>query len=85
MVPRSVDAHLAGEHDLVEVPCGDALDRARHGGLVVGRRRGTRHAGARHRVGVEQRHLGRRELLQADAHAADQSLRVVAGPAATQR
>ena len=42
VIAGGVGAHLAGEHDLLELAGPDPLDRALHGLLVVRRRRGAR-------------------------------------------
>ena len=59
---RRVRAHLAGQHDLLELTGADPLDRALDGVLVVRGRRGARHAGALDRVRIQEGHRHRVQL-----------------------
>ena len=58
-------AHLAGEHDLLQLPGADALDSSLDGMFVVRRRRRAGDLRALHRIRVDQRHGGRLELRRA--------------------
>ncbi len=76
---RRMRAHLAGEHDLLEVTRADALDRALDSVLVVRRRCRARHAYALDRIGIEERHRRRGERLDPAEQPLGERLRVVVG------
>ncbi len=79
VLARRVDVHLAGEHDLLELPRADQLDGAGDSGLVVLGRHRARDPVAPGGRGVEQRQRRRAQFAHAVLQAGEQLLGGVVG------